>query len=38
LEKRYYGKLEFRAEPSFHAEQFKIVNAVTNEELVRVGC
>lgn len=38
LEKRYYGKLEFRAEPSFHAEQFKIINAVTNEELARVGC
>ncbi len=38
LEKRYYGKLVFRSEPSFHAEQFKIINAVTNEEMVRVGC
>ena len=38
LEKRYYGKLAFRAEPAFHAEQFKIINAVTNEELARVGC
>ena len=38
LEKKYYGKLAFRAEPNFHAEQFKIVNGVTNEELVRVGC
>lgn len=38
LEKKYYGKLSFRSEPSFHAEQFKIINAVTNEELVRVGC
>ena len=38
LEKKYYGKLSFRADPAFHAEQFKIVNAVTNEEVVRVGC
>jgi ribonuclease G len=38
LEKRYYGKLSFRADPAFHAEQFKIINAVTNDELVRVGC
>ncbi len=38
MEKRYYGKLSFRADPAFHAEQFKILNAVTNEELVRVGC
>jgi ribonuclease G len=37
MEKRYYGKLSFRADPAFHAEQFKILNAVTNEELVRVG-
>ena len=37
MEKRYYGKLAFRAEPSFHTEQFKIHNAVTNEELVSVG-
>jgi ribonuclease G len=38
LEKRYFGKLSFRAEPSLHAEQFKIVNVTTNEELVSVGC
>jgi len=38
MEKRYYGKLSFRADPAFHSEQFKIVNAVTNEEMVRVGC
>jgi ribonuclease G len=38
LEKKYYGKLAFRAEPNFHAEQFKIINAVTNEEMARVGC
>jgi ribonuclease G len=37
LEKRYYGKLSFRADPAFHAEQFKIVNAVTNDEVVKVG-
>src|SRR5687767_14197436 len=37
LEKRYFGKLSFRAEPSFHAEQFKIVNVANNEELVSVG-
>ncbi len=33
MEKRYFGKLSFRPEPNFHAEQFKIVNAATNEEL-----
>jgi ribonuclease G len=33
MEKRYFGKLSFRAESSLHAEQFKIYNAVTNEEL-----
>jgi ribonuclease G len=37
LEKRYFGKLSFRSEPAFHSEQFKIYNAVTNEELVSVG-
>jgi ribonuclease G len=37
LEKRYFGKLSFRADPLFHAEQFKIYNAMTNEELVSVG-
>jgi ribonuclease G len=36
LEKRYFGKLSFRADPAFHAEQFKIVNAVTNEEMASV--
>jgi ribonuclease G len=33
MEKRYFGKLSFRAEPALHAEQFKIVNVATNEEL-----
>jgi ribonuclease G len=37
MEKRYFGKLSFRADPAFHAEQFKIVNVATNEELVAVG-
>lgn len=36
LEKRYFGKLSFRSEPGFHAEQFKIVNVATNEELASV--
>jgi ribonuclease G len=33
MEKRYFGKLSFRGDPSLHSEQFKIFNAVTNEEL-----
>jgi ribonuclease G len=33
LEKRYFGKLLFRADPALHAEQFKIVNVANNEEL-----
>ena len=37
MEKRYFGKLSFRAEPGFHAEQFKIVNVANNEELASVG-
>ncbi len=37
LEKRYFGKLSFRADPGMHAEQFKIVNVVTAEELANVG-
>jgi ribonuclease G len=37
MEKRYFGKLAFRPEPGFHAEQFKIINAATNEELASVG-
>ncbi|MBI2924521.1 MAG: Rne/Rng family ribonuclease [Verrucomicrobia bacterium] len=34
MEKRYFGKLSFRAEPAMHAEHFKIINAANNEELV----
>jgi ribonuclease G len=37
MEKRYFGKLSFRPEPSFHAEQFKIVNVATNEDLASGG-
>ncbi len=37
MEKRYFGKLSFRADPAFHAEQFKIVNVINNEELASVG-
>ena len=37
LEKRYFGKLSFRAEPNFHAEQFTIINAATNEVFASVG-
>ena len=37
MEKRYFGKLSFRADNGMHAEQFKIVNVETNEELASVG-
>jgi len=37
MEKRYFGKLSFRKEPALHAEQFKIINVATNEELASVG-
>jgi len=37
MEKRYFGKLSFRADPSLHAEQFKIVNVTNNEELASAG-
>ena len=37
MEKRYFGKLSFRADPGMHAEQFKIVNVSNNEELASVG-
>ena len=33
MEKRYFGKLSFKAESNLHAEQFKIINVATNEEL-----
>lgn len=37
MEKRYFGKLSFRADPGLHAEQFKILNAANNEELASHG-
>ena len=37
MEKRYFGKLSFRADTGMHAEQFKIVNVSNNEELASVG-
>ncbi|SPE52842.1 Ribonuclease, Rne/Rng family [Verrucomicrobia bacterium] len=37
MEKRYFGKLSFRADSALHAEQFKIVNVANNEELASVG-
>ena len=36
MEKRYFGKLSFRADPALHAEHFKIYNAANNEELASV--
>jgi ribonuclease G len=35
MEKRYYGKLVFRSDPTLHAEEFRIFNGITNEELAR---
>jgi ribonuclease G len=37
IEKRYFGKLNFRKDPALHAEQFKIVNVATGEEMASVG-
>jgi ribonuclease G len=37
MEKKYFGKLSFRPEPGFHAEQFKIINVQGEEELASVG-
>jgi ribonuclease G len=37
MEKKYFGKLSFRKEPGFHAEQFRIFNVTTNEELASSG-
>ncbi|MCS1407675.1 MAG: Ribonuclease G [Verrucomicrobia subdivision 3 bacterium] len=33
LEKQYFGKLSFRSDPNFHAEEFKILDLRTNREL-----
>lgn len=37
MEKRYFGKLSFRADPALHAEAFKIHNVANNEELASVN-
>jgi ribonuclease G len=37
MEKRYFGKLTFRADTGMTAQQFKIVNGETNEELASIG-
>jgi ribonuclease G len=37
MEKKYFGKLSFRADPAFHAEEFKIINVVNNAELASGG-
>jgi ribonuclease G len=37
MEKRYFGKLSFRADPALHAEAFKIHNVANNEELASVS-
>jgi ribonuclease G len=37
MEKRYFGKLSFRADPAMHAEQFKIQNVTNNEDLASVS-
>jgi hypothetical protein len=34
---RRHSFLLFRPDPALHAEQFKIVNVATNEELASVG-
>jgi ribonuclease G len=33
LEKKLSGKLSFRADPTFHFEQFKITDVTTGQEL-----
>jgi ribonuclease G len=33
LERRFQGRLSFRVNPKFHFEEFKVVNALTEEEL-----
>ncbi len=37
IEKRYFSKLAFRADPALHLEHFKIQNALTGEMLAEVG-
>ncbi|HMO65095.1 MAG TPA: Rne/Rng family ribonuclease, partial [Verrucomicrobiota bacterium] len=37
LEKKFFGKISFRADPGLHAESFKIFNAINNEELASIA-
>ncbi len=37
LEKKFFGRISFRPDPGMHAEHYKIINAVTNEEMAAVG-
>jgi hypothetical protein len=37
MEKRYFGKLSFRADTGMHAKQFKIENVENIEELASIG-
>lgn len=37
MEKRYFGKLSFRADSGLHAEAFKIINVANNEEMASVS-
>ena len=36
MEKKYFGKLSFRADPTLHAEQFKIFNVTNDQEMANV--
>jgi ribonuclease G len=33
LERKFQGRLSFRVNPKFHFEEFKLANALTDEEL-----
>ncbi|MCC7374791.1 MAG: Rne/Rng family ribonuclease [Verrucomicrobiales bacterium] len=37
MEKKFFGRISFRPDPGIHAEHFKILNAVSNEELAGNG-
>ncbi len=33
IERRHVGRLAFRSDPSFHFEEFKVLNALTEQQL-----
>lgn len=37
LEKKFFGRISFRPDPGIHAEHFKIINAVSNDEVASIG-